>query len=191
MISHGRRWIGLTQVSMTGKDQVAKHRRCFGFLMAAASILLAASGQAEVIPITLSAKVTTVKVAKDDEREAWTFNGTMPGPVIRVKEGDTIEFTLRNEADRVHSIDFHAAKTPWDQHFQGVPSGSEVKFTWLAQYPGVFYYHCGTDPMIQHIANGMFGAVIVEPRHPAVKADREYVVVQSEIYSSPFDVGGG
>lgn len=144
---------------------------------------------AEVVQVTLSAKVVTVQVAKDDEREAWTFNGMMPGPVIHVKEGDTIEFTLKNEADRVHSIDFHAAKAPWDLHFQGIGTGTEGTFTWEANYPGVFYYHCGTEPMIQHIANGMFGAVIVEPRQASVKPDREYVIVQSEIYPSPFDVG--
>ncbi len=148
----------------------------------------AGTGWAEMVNVTLTAKVTVVQVAKDDEREAWTFNGNIPGPVIRVKEGDVVQFTLKNEADRVHSIDFHAARTPWDRHFQGIGSGTETTFTWKAEYPGVFYYHCGTDPMIQHIANGMFGAVIVEPRHPLVKADREYVIVQSEIYPSPFDV---
>lgn len=146
------------------------------------------SAPAEVVQVTLSAKVTTVQVAKDDEREAWTFNGTMPGPVIRVKEGDTVQFTLKNEADRVHSIDFHAAKTPWDLHFQGIGTGTEGSFTWEADYPGVFYYHCGTDPMIQHIANGMYGVVIVEPRQTFVVPDREYVLVQSEIYPSPFEV---
>lgn len=143
---------------------------------------------AEVVPITLTAKLTTVQVANGDNREAWTFDGTMPGPVLRIKEGDTVNFTLKNEADRVHSIDFHAAKTPWNLHFQGIATGTEGNFTWRADYPGVFYYHCGTDPMIQHIANGMFGAVIVEPRQPLSKADREYVIVQSEIYPSPFDV---
>lgn len=153
-----------------------------------AALGVAGPATAEVVQVTLSAKVATVQVAKDDEREAWTFNGTVPGPVIRVKEGDTVQFTLKNEADRVHSIDFHAAKTPWDQHFQGIATGTESKFTWKADYPGVFYYHCGTDPMIQHIANGMFGAVIVEPRQPFAKPDREYVMVQSEIYPSPFDV---
>lgn len=146
------------------------------------------SAPAEMVQVTLSATVTKVQVAKDDEREAWTFNGTMPGPVIRVKEGDTVQFTLKNEADRVHSIDFHAAKTPWDLHFQGVGTGTEGSFTWKADYPGLFYYHCGTDPMIQHIANGMFGAVIVEPRQQFAKPDSEYVLVQSEIYPSPFDV---
>jgi nitrite reductase (NO-forming) len=151
-------------------------------------MLFATVVRAEVVQVTLSAKVTNVQVAKDDDREAWTFNGSLPGPVIRVKEGDLVEFTLKNEADRAHSIDFHAARTPWDKHFQGIASGTESTFTWKAEYPGVFYYHCGTDPMIQHIANGMFGAVIVEPKHVLLKPDREYVIVQSEIYSTPFDV---
>jgi nitrite reductase (NO-forming) len=157
-------------------------------MMGVGMMLFATAVQAEVVQVTLNATVAKVQVAKDDEREAWTFNGSLPGPVIRIKEGDAVEFTLKNEADRVHSIDFHAARTPWDKHFQGIASGTESTFTWKAEYPGVFYYHCGTDPMIQHIANGMFGAVIVEPRHPLVKPDREYVIVQSEIYPSPFDV---
>jgi nitrite reductase (NO-forming) len=156
--------------------------------MGVVTMLFATAVQAEVVRVTLSAKVANVEVAKGDEREAWTFNGSLPGPVIRVKEGDVVQFTLKNEADRVHSIDFHAARTPWDRHFQGIASGTESAFTWKAEYPGVFYYHCGTDPMIQHIANGMFGAVIVEPKHVLVRADREYVIVQSEVYPSPFDV---
>lgn len=190
MIVQRFKWVGVAENKAASRRKSNKHRLYAARLMAMGGVLLSTSVHAEVVPITLSAKVSAVQVAKDDQREAWTFNGTMPGPVIRVKEGDTVEFTLRNEADRVHSIDFHAAKTPWDQHFQGVPSGGEAKFTWRAQFPGVFYYHCGTDPMIQHIANGMFGAVIVEPKHPVVKPDREYVIVQSEIYPSPFDVEG-
>ncbi|BCA55054.1 putative Copper-containing nitrite reductase [Nitrospira sp. KM1] len=157
-------------------------------LAAAAGLFVADVGRAEVVTVQLRATVTKVEVAKDDQREAWTFNESFPGPVIRVKEGDIVDFTLKNEADRVHSIDFHAAKTPWNLHFQGVPTGSQSTFRWKADYPGVFYYHCGTDPMIQHIANGMFGAVVVEPRHPVTKPDREYVIVQSEVYPTPFDV---
>jgi nitrite reductase (NO-forming) len=157
-------------------------------IMAAAGLCWAEVGRAEPVAVELRAKIVTLDVAKGDQREAWTFNETFPGPVIRVKEGDVVNFTLKNEADRVHSIDFHAARTPWNLHFQGVPTGSEASFQWKADSPGVFYYHCGTDPMIQHIANGMFGAVIVEPRQPIVKPDREYVIVQSEIYPTPYDV---
>lgn len=172
-----------------GDREGQRHRLGWSILMvAAAGLCWAELGRAEEVKVELQAKIVTVDVAKDDQREAWTFNGSFPGPVIRVKEGDVVDFTLRNEADRVHSIDFHAARTPWNLHFQGVPTGSETSFRWKADSPGVFYYHCGTDPMIQHIANGMFGAVIVEPRRPIVKADREYVIVQSEIYPSPFDV---
>jgi nitrite reductase (NO-forming) len=157
-------------------------------MVAAAGLCWAEVGRAEDVTVELRATIVQLNVAKDDQREAWTFNGTFPGPVIRVKEGDMVNFTLKNEADRVHSIDFHAARTPWSTHFQGIPPGSETSFQWKADSPGVFYYHCGTDPMIQHIANGMFGAVIVEPRQAVVKPDREYVIVQSEIYPTPFDV---
>lgn len=156
--------------------------------LSTAGLFCVQASYAGEVAVHLRATVSKIEVAKDDQREAWTFNDTFPGPVIRIKEGDVVDFTLKNEADRVHSIDFHAAKTPWNLHFQGVPTGSESSFRWKADYPGVFYYHCGTEPMIQHIANGMFGAVIVEPRTPGVKADREYVIVQSEIYPTPHDV---
>lgn len=171
------------------KEEARPQRLGWAILLAAAvGLCVADIGRAEVVSVQLRASVSKVEVAKGDEREAWTFNESFPGPVIRVKEGDVVDFTLKNEADRVHSIDFHAAKTPWNLHFQGVPTGSQSTFRWKADYPGVFYYHCGTDPMIQHIANGMFGAVIVEPQSPGTKADREYVIVQSEIYPTPFDV---
>ena len=157
-------------------------------IVAAAGLCWAEIVRAEPVAVELRAKIVTLDVASGDQREAWTFNETFPGPVVHVKEGDLVNFTLKNEADRVHSIDFHAARTPWSTHFQGVPTGAETSFQWKADSPGVFYYHCGTDPMIQHIANGMFGAVIVEPRQPMVKANREYVIVQSEIYPTPYDV---
>lgn len=78
-------------------------------MLAAAGLCWADVSLAETVAVQLSAKVVTVVVAKDDQREAWTFNGSFPGPVIRVKEGDVVDFTLKNEADRVHSIDFHVA----------------------------------------------------------------------------------
>lgn len=175
---------------MTENEREARMQRLGWSLVmvAAAGLCWAEVGRAENVAVELRATIVQLDVAKGDQREAWTFSGTFPGPVIRVKEGDVVNFTLKNEADRVHSIDFHAARTPWSTHFQGVPTGSETSFQWKADSPGVFYYHCGTDPMIQHIANGMFGAVIVEPRQGLAKADREYVIVQSEIYPTPFDV---
>jgi nitrite reductase (NO-forming) len=110
--------------------------------------------------------------------------GSAPGPVVRVTQGDTVRFTLHNASTAMqHSIDFHAAQTPWDKNYQPVDPGKTLSFDWVARFPGVFMYHCGTPPVIQHISNGMYGAIVVEPSRALAKA-REYVLVQSEFYPS-------
>jgi nitrite reductase (NO-forming) len=123
--------------------------------------------------------------------DVWTFGGTAPGPVIRVTEGDTVHFTLTNDSSigMAHSIDFHAAQTPWDVNYQPVAPGESASFDWVARFPGVFMYHCGVPPVLEHISNGMYGAIIVEPRPPLPKA-REYVLVGSEFYPSATPVHG-
>jgi len=131
--------------------------------------------------LLIEAKDAQIEVAGGIKLNAWTFDGVVPGKVVHVRQGDTIDFTLRNSGTMGHSIDFHAAQTPWDVNYRTIVPGEELKFVWKANYPGVFMYHCGTGPVIEHIANGMYGAVIVEPaegREPA----REYVLVQSEFY---------
>jgi nitrite reductase (NO-forming) len=87
-----------------------------------------------------------------------------------------------------HSIDFHAAQTPWDKNYQPVDPGKSITFDWVARFPGVFMYHCGVQPMIQHMANGMYGAIIVEPND--LPAAREYVLVSGEFYPGPKPVDG-
>lgn len=129
-----------------------------------------------------------VEVAGGIMLNAWTYDGTVPGRVVRVREGDTINFTLRNLGKIGHSIDFHAAQTPWNINYVTIVSGEELSFTWKANFPGVFMYHCGTGPVIHHIANGMYGMILVEPaagREPA----REYALVQSEFYLDKADDG--
>jgi nitrite reductase (NO-forming) len=120
----------------------------------------------------------------------WTFDGTTPAPVIRVHLGDTIHFTLTNDSKigMQHSIDFHAAMTPWDKNYQPVDPGKSFSFDWVAMYPGVFMYHCGVQPVLEHIANGMYGAIIVEPDN--LPREREYVLVSSEFYPSAKPVNG-
>src|SRR6266487_3828254 len=111
----------------------------------------------------------------------------MPGPVIRVRQGQTIHFTLINDGNMPHSIDFHAAQTPWNVNYQEVPAGKSFSFDWKANYPGVFMYHCGAPVVIYHMANGMYGAIIVDPANGWAPA-QEYVLVQSEF--SAFHVIG-
>jgi nitrite reductase (NO-forming) len=132
--------------------------------------------------------------------QVWTFDGTTPGPVIRVHLGDTVHFTLHNASTigMQHSIDFHAAMTPWAAlpsgsgpltgNYQPVNPGETKTFDWVAMYPGVFMYHCGVPPVLQHIANGMYGAIIVQPDN--LPKEREYVLVNSELYPSAKPIAG-
>jgi nitrite reductase (NO-forming) len=124
----------------------------------------------------------------------WTFNGKVPGPMIRVRQGDNVEITLHNDAGShmVHSVDFHAALGPGGGAAlsQAVPGESKT-FTFQATIPGLFVYHCGTPMVAEHIANGMYGLILVEPAGGLPHADREYYVMQGELYTdSPFGKAG-
>lgn len=131
---------------------------------------------------------STVEIAAGVQYNAWTFEGTVPGPVLHVKQGDTVQFTLTNEAASGHSIDFHAARTPWDKNYITIAPGDSISFDWTADFPGVYVYHCGTAPVLHHIANGMYGVIIVDPETPLPPA-REYWLMQSEFYAKPAEDG--
>jgi len=143
-----------------------------------------------IVNIDLKAFETTQEIAPDVKYHVWTFDGTAPGPVIRVHLGDTIHFNLTNASTigMQHSIDFHAAMTPWDVNYQPVDPGETLTFDWVAMYPGVFMYHCGVPPVLQHISNGMYGAIIVEPDN--LPPEREYVLVSSEFYPGDKPIDG-
>ncbi len=113
---------------------------------------------------------------------AWTFGGTVPGPTIRVHLGDTVRVHLTNLGTMPHSIDFHASQTAMDHQMVEIPVGGTFTYTFTADYAGVWMYHCGTPPAVWHIANGMFGMVIVEPKGGLPKVDKELAIVQSEWY---------
>jgi nitrite reductase (NO-forming) len=114
--------------------------------------------------------------------EAWTFGNAAPGPALRVNVGDTIDFTLVNKAPIPHSMDFHAAEISPSRAYVNVMPNDSLSYRWVARVPGAFMYHCGTAPVALHIANGMYGAIIVDPVRPRPVA-REYVLVQSEFYT--------
>lgn len=139
-----------------------------------------------VVPVNLTLLDRTIDLVPGVRFQAWTFNGTAPGPVIHARVGQTIDVTLTNSASTGHSIDFHSALAPPDVSYQTILSGQRIHFSWVAKYPGVFLYHCGTPPVLMHIANGMYGAVIVDPQNgwPG-GAMRSYVFVQSEFYTQP------
>ncbi|MDH5527995.1 MAG: multicopper oxidase domain-containing protein [Nitrospirota bacterium] len=162
--------------------------------MFAALALVPAAQAAKSVDVTLTAKETpTVIDNKGTTQLSWTFDGDVPGPVVRVDEGGTVNFTLINDAKNKnsHSIDFHAARVNVLNEFAPIKPGETKKFTFVATKPGVFFYHCGAPNMAQHIARGMFGVIIVDPKknnkdYP--KADREYVLIQSELYPNVDDV---
>ena len=144
--------------------------------------------QGSTVNVTLTVKELLVSIAPNVVYHAWTFNGTVPGPVIRVRQGQTIHFTLVNDGNMPHSIDFHAAQTPWNVNYQEVAQGKSFSFDWKANYPGVFMYHCGAPTVIFHMANGMYGAIIVDPANGWAPA-QEYVLVQSEFYTTQLPDG--
>ena len=120
-------------------------------------------------------------------QEVWTFNGTVPGPVVRVTVGDKVHITLTNKSPIPHSIDFHASVMAWNTGMKNVNPDESIEIEFVAKYPGVFLYHCGTAPVLMHLGMGMYGAIIVDPVEPRQTA-REVVFVQSEFYNSYEDM---
>jgi nitrite reductase (NO-forming) len=117
--------------------------------------------------------------------EYWTFNGTVPGPMLRVREGDTVEIDLHNAADAgvTHSIDLHAVSGPGGgAKMTQVTPGEDGSFTFKALNPGVYIYHCATPMVAQHIASGMYGMIVVEPKAGLPKVDHEYYLMEGDFY---------
>ena len=135
-----------------------------------------------LVKVRYETRHAKVAIAPGILYEAWTFGGRVPGPVVRVTVGDTVDFTLVNRAEMPHSMDFHAAQIAPSRVYTNVMPGDSVHYRWVPEVPGVFLYHCGTAPVAMHIANGMYGALIVDPLRPLPPA-REFVLVQSEFYT--------
>lgn len=131
--------------------------------------------------LQFTAQEVPIRISDDTVISAWTFGGDIPGPLVHVKQGDTVEFTLTNHGSIPHSMDFHAAQIDPKVAFRSVAPGQPVSYTFRARYPGAFMYHCGTSPVLMHIGSGMVGAVIVDPPTPLPTA-KEFVLVESEYY---------
>jgi len=127
------------------------------------------------------AREVPVRITDDTVVAGWTFEGDIPGPILHCRVGDTVEFTLTNDAQVPHSMDFHAAQVDPKTAFRSVTKGQSVTYTFKPKYAGAFMYHCGTAPVLMHIGSGMFGAIVVSPREPLPPA-KEFVLVQSEFY---------
>jgi nitrite reductase (NO-forming) len=137
-----------------------------------------------------------IEIAPGVKFSAWTFGDQVPGPVVRAKVGDRIKFTMTNRSDEpvpgvrltaapmMHSMDFHSAMVSPQDKYRSIAPGQTISFEFTLNYPGVFMYHCGTPMVLEHIASGMYGMMIVEPRggYPT-RVDREYSVIQSEFYT--------
>jgi len=139
------------------------------------------------VHVKMTAQVTDIEIDKDLIYKTWNFNGEAPGPIVVVNEGDIINFTLKNMDPAVpHSMDFHAVHAAPSEKFTDVRPNEEGTFTYPANNPGVFMYHCGTAPVLSHIANGMHGTIIVKPKdgYPTdSEIDREFIIIQNEWYN--------
>jgi nitrite reductase (NO-forming) len=139
-----------------------------------------------------------IEIAPGVKFSAWTFGDQVPGPIVRARVGDRIKFSMTNRSDEpvpgmrmtaapmMHSMDFHSAMVSPQDKYRSIAPGQTISFEFTPNYPGVFMYHCGTPMVLEHIASGMYGMMIVEPREGyPTKADREYAVIQSEFYTKP------
>lgn len=137
-----------------------------------------------------------IEIAPGVKFSAWTFGDQVPGPIVRARVGDRIKFTMTNRSDEpvpgvrmtaapmMHSMDFHSAMVSPQDKYRSIAPGQTLSFEFTLNYPGVFMYHCGTPMVLEHIASGMYGMMIVEPRNGyPTKVDREYAVIQSEFYT--------
>jgi nitrite reductase (NO-forming) len=141
----------------------------------------------DLIDVEMVVEEKQATVAEGFVQQIWTFNGTMPGPVIRTQVGDTVRVHLINppEATASHSVDFHASQVAWNDEMRSIAPGEELIYEFTTDYAGVWMYHCGTDPVLHHIANGMFGMVIVEPEGGLPPMENEFFIVQHEWYLGP------
>lgn len=150
---------------------------------AAPAVLPPLNATGDSVAVTLIATDATIEIAGGVHYQAWTFNGSVPGPVIHVREGQTVHLTFVNRGMMPHSIDLHAAEVAPSVDYRTVPAGATVEFSFVPRVPGAFLYHCGTPPVLMHIGNGMYGAIVVDPKIPLPSADVSYVLVESEWYT--------
>jgi nitrite reductase (NO-forming) len=139
------------------------------------------------VVVNMEVKEYTARLADGVEYTFWGFGGTVPGPFIRVREGDEVEFHLHNHPSNKlpHNIDLHAVTGPGGGAASSFTApGHSSTFSFQVLNPGLYVYHCATAPVGMHIANGMYGLILVEPASGLPPVDREYYVMQSEFYTA-------
>ncbi len=128
-----------------------------------------------------------MQISDNTEYTFWTFGGSVPGSFIRVRQGDLVDFTLKNASNSKvsHNIDFHACTGPGGgAEASNTAPGQSTNFQFRALQPGLFVYHCATGPVGMHIANGMYGLILVEPVGGLPKVDKEFYVMQGDFYTT-------
>jgi nitrite reductase (NO-forming) len=138
------------------------------------------------VVVNLTTVERVMRLADSTQYMFWTFGAAVPGNFIRVRQNDEIELNLTNAPDSKlsHSIDLHAVNGPGGgAEFSSVSPGHTSTFHFKALNPGLYVYHCATAPVPMHIANGMYGLILVEPKGGLPKVDREYYIMQSEFYT--------
>ncbi|MGI9145415.1 MAG: copper-containing nitrite reductase [Chloroflexota bacterium] len=141
--------------------------------------------QPTTVKVDLEARKVTGLINEGVAYDYWTFNGTVPGPMIRVRQGDMVELTLKNAPDSglTHSIDLHAVLGPGGgAKFTQVPPGESATIRFQAMRPGIYVYHCATPMVSMHIASGMYGLIVVEPPGGLPRVDHEFYVMQGDFY---------
>ncbi len=140
-------------------------------------------GTGDSVSVHLVVTDDKIAIANGVNYQAWTYNGTVPGPVIHVRQGQTVNVTLTNHGTMHHSIDFHAAQTEPNLNYVDIDPGKSLKFSFVADVPGAFIYHCETQPILLHVASGMYGVLVVDPKIPLPPAAESFVIEQSEWYT--------
>ncbi|HIE65500.1 MAG: copper-containing nitrite reductase [Nitrospira sp.] len=140
------------------------------------------------VVVNFEAREITQEIDGDKKYKFWTFNGTTPGPMIRVRVGDSVQFHLANHKDNQwpHNIDLHAVNGPGGgAHVNEVKPGEASVFTFKTLKPGLYIYHCaaGAPSIPHHISNGMYGLILVEPEEGMSDVDKEFYVFQSEFFT--------
>ncbi len=144
------------------------------------------SAPAKVI-VDLEVKEVEKEISEGVKYTFWTFGGTVPGSFIRVRQGDTVEFHLKNHPDNKmpHNIDLHGVTGPGGGAASSFTApGHESQFTFKALNQGLYVYHCATAPVGMHVANGMYGLILIEPPQGLAKVDHEYYVMQGDFYTT-------
>lgn len=149
-------------------------------------LILQNPAEAKTVNIELTSKeVNWVYDNINSKMRAYTFNGSIPSPVLRVREGDLVNITLTNDSKskHSHSLEVHGMNINIIDTLTTLKAGESKTYTFTADTPGVFLYHCGSEKTAKHISRGMFGVIIVDPKRDTRHApDREYVLIQSELY---------